>query len=86
MAYSPLAQGLIDLELEKRPKLAVLLDEIASVNQMTRAQVLLAWCIHHPQVITIPQTNNIGRVEENIAASGGRLTEEQYSVLSQASN
>jgi len=86
MAYSPLAQGFIDPELAKRPKLAALLDEIATANQMTRAQVLLAWCIHHPQVVTIPQTNNVGRVAENIAASGGRLTEEQYSDLTDASS
>ena len=86
MAYSPLAQGRIDPELKKRPHLAKVLDGIADTNQMTRAQVLLAWCIHHPQVITIPQTNNVERVAENISAAGGGLTEEQYSALTDASN
>jgi diketogulonate reductase-like aldo/keto reductase len=48
---------------------------------MTRAQVLLAWCIFDPQVITIPQTNNVDRIEENVLAAGGRLSEDQYSAL-----
>ena len=84
MAYSPLAQGRIERELEMRPKLAGVLDEIAHVNDMTRAQVLLAWCIYDPQVITIPQTNNVDRIEENVLAAGGRLSKDQYSALCDA--
>lgn len=85
MAYSPLAQGRIDGELEARPKLAKVLDEIAHLTQMTRAQVLLAWCAHLPHVITIPQSNNIQRITENVAALDHPLTDEQYAALSDLS-
>jgi diketogulonate reductase-like aldo/keto reductase len=82
MAYSPLAQGRLDQQLRSRPKLASVLDEVCRTTGMTRAQVLLAWCVRHPQVITIPQTNRVERVAENCSASGGRLTAEQFSALS----
>ena len=84
IAYSPLAQGTLDQQLRSRPKLASVVDEVCRTSVMTRAQVLLAWCVRHPQVITIPQTNRVERVEENCAASGGRLTAEQYAALSSA--
>lgn len=83
IAYSPLAQGKIDHELRSRPKLASVLDSICTATGKTRAQVLLNWCVRHPSVVTIPQTNKVGRVDENCAASGWRLTQEQYDALSE---
>ena len=84
VAYSPLAMGRMDSELRARPRLTQVLDEVGAATGKTRAQVLLAWCVNHPQVITIPQTNRVHRVEENCAASGWRLTPEQYAALSEA--
>lgn len=81
IAYSSLAQGNIDAELRRRPELADRLDEICKSRGLTRAQVLLAWTVYHPLVITIPQTNREERVRENCEASGWRLTEEEYADL-----
>ena len=50
----------------------------------TRAQVILAWCVHLPMVIAIPQTNRVERVDENCGASGWRLTSDQYAALASA--
>ena len=83
IAYSPLAQGKIDHELGKRPKLATVLDAVCAETEKTRAQVLLNWCVRHPSVVTIPQTNKVERVDENCAASGWQLTQEQYDALSE---
>ena len=84
IAYSPLAQGRIDNALRRRPQLATVMDRVCSETDKTRAQVLLNWCVRHPSVVAIPQTNWVERVDENCAASGWRLTQEQYDALSEA--
>ena len=84
MAYSPLAEGNMNAELRSRPELARAVGEVCAATAKTRAQVLLNWCVHDPVVITIPKTDRVERVEENCAASGWRLTPEQYTALSAA--
>ena len=84
IAYTSLAQGMREGEMRAWPRLATVLDRVCSATAKTRAQVLLAWCLHHPWVITIPKTDHVRRVEENCAASGWRLTPEQYAALSEA--
>ena len=84
IAYSPLAQGRLAQELGRRPGLTQAVDQVCQAMGKTRAQVLLAWCVHQSVVIAIPQTNRMERVDENCGASGWRLTPGQYAALSSA--
>jgi diketogulonate reductase-like aldo/keto reductase len=60
------------------------LEWVAAQTHKTMAQVALNWCVMRPSVITIPKSNSAARVAENCAASGWRLTGEQYQLLCRA--
>ena len=60
MAYSPTDQG----RLLKSRELAA----FAMKRAMTPAQAALAWLLAQDDVIVIPKTSNVNRVEENAAA------------------
>ena len=60
MAYSPTDQG----RLLKSRELAA----FAKKRAMTPAQAALAWLLAQDDVIVIPKTSNVNRVEENAAA------------------
>jgi diketogulonate reductase-like aldo/keto reductase len=60
MAYSPTDQG----RLLKSRELAA----FAKQRAMTTAQVALGWLLAQDDVIVIPKTSNVNRVEENAAA------------------
>ncbi|KAA9164882.1 oxidoreductase [Amycolatopsis acidicola] len=56
--------------------------EIAAAHGVSAAQVRLAWTLHQgPNVLAIPGTGNPDHVEENIAAAGLRLSEEEVARL-----
>lgn len=56
--------------------------EVATKIGATPAQVRLAWTLHKaPNVLAIPGTGNPAHLEENIAAAGLRLTDEDMSRL-----
>ena len=57
---------------------------VAAQVGRTPAQVALNWCICRPNVIVIPKSNSVARTEENCAASGWRLSDQQLSILDQA--
>jgi aryl-alcohol dehydrogenase-like predicted oxidoreductase len=58
------------------------LAEIAGELGATAGQVALAWLLHRsPNIILIPGTTNIAHLEENVAAGGIRLSEEQVASL-----
>ena len=80
-AYSSLEQGAFQERVAERPQLAKVLDGIGAELGKTRAQVLLNWVICEPNVITIPMTNKVERVDENCGASGWRLSAEQHEAL-----
>ena len=82
IAYSPLGLGAL-LSPQNRPELNTL-RQVASAAGKTPAQVALAWCLSRPGVITIPKSDRVERVEENCAASGWRLSEEQVATLDRA--
>jgi len=84
MAYSSLEQGAFEERIKERPELVTTLDAMAGELGKTRAQVLLNWVLHEPNVITIPMTNRPERVDENCAASGWRLTDAQHAALADA--
>jgi diketogulonate reductase-like aldo/keto reductase len=60
------------------------LQEVADEVNKTPAQVALNWCTSRPNVIAIPKSNSLSRVEENCGASGWRLSEDQLRRLDEA--
>ncbi|MFI2364256.1 oxidoreductase [Promicromonospora sp. NPDC019610] len=57
-------------------------EAIAAAHDATPAQVRLAWTLHRgPHVLAIPGTGSVAHLEENVAASALRLTEEELAVL-----
>ena len=60
------------------------LDEIAAAHGATRAQVALAWVIHHPNTIAIPGARTIAQLEENAAAADLVLADDELGRLADA--
>jgi aryl-alcohol dehydrogenase-like predicted oxidoreductase len=57
-------------------------DEIAAAHGVTAAQVRLAWTLHKgPNVLAIPGTGDPAHLEENVAAAGLRLTDDELTRL-----
>ena len=54
---------------------------IAEDRGCTPSQLALAWVIRHPQVVTIPGTTNVERLEQNAGASGLALTAEELEAI-----
>ena len=79
IAYSPLARGLGNFG-----KGAKALEDVAARNGRTVAQIALNWCLSHDGVMVIPKTNAAARVEENCAASGWSLPDEDIAALETA--
>jgi diketogulonate reductase-like aldo/keto reductase len=73
MAYSPIEQA----ELLRNAKLV----DFAKRNNMTPAQVALAWLLAQDQVMVIPKTGNRERMRENFGATEHLLTPEQLVEL-----
>jgi aryl-alcohol dehydrogenase-like predicted oxidoreductase len=60
------------------------LNKIAQAHQATPKQVALAWLLQRsPIMLPIPGTSSIEHLEENIAAAGVRLTDDEYERLAQ---
>lgn len=58
------------------------LDSLAKEYSATPAQLALAWLLHSsPIMLPIPGTKSVAHLEENAAAAGIHLTEEQYTAL-----
>jgi pyridoxine 4-dehydrogenase len=56
--------------------------EVAKANGVSEAQVRLAWTLHKgPNVLAIPGTGDPVHLEENIAAAGLRLSDDELSRL-----
>jgi pyridoxine 4-dehydrogenase len=59
------------------------LDEIASRHEATPAQVALAWLLaKSPVMLPIPGTSSVQHLEENVAATELRLSEDEVAALS----
>ncbi len=62
-----------------------LLDEIAGAHSATHAQLALAWLLRRsPVMLPIPGTGSVAHLEENCAAAGVELTDEEYDALTAA--
>jgi pyridoxine 4-dehydrogenase len=59
------------------------LDEIVSRHGATHVQVALAWLLaKSPVMLPIPGTSSVEHLEENVAATELRLTDEEVATLS----
>jgi aryl-alcohol dehydrogenase-like predicted oxidoreductase len=73
--YSPLERGVL-----ARPGSA--LGEIAARLGATPGQVALAWVLRRsPVMLPIPGTSKVRHLEENVAAAGLRLSDEDFAAL-----
>jgi len=62
-----------------------LLDEIAAAHEATHAQLALAWLLRRsPVMLPIPGTGSVAHLEENCAAAGVTLTDDEYDRLTAA--
>ncbi len=61
------------------------LDEISSRHGASPGQLALAWLLRRsPVVLPIPGTSSVGHLEENVAAAGIELTDDEFTALEQA--
>lgn len=75
LPWFPLAAGALARARE--------LEAVATAHGATAAQVALAWLLQHsPVMLPIPGTSSIAHLEENVAAAGVRLSEEEFRGLS----
>ena len=71
--WFPLGAGSLDVEG---------LDEVAAAHDATRAQVALAWLLgRSPVILPIPGTSSVEHLEQNVAAAGVDLTDEEVARL-----
>ncbi|MFB5192444.1 aldo/keto reductase [Alicyclobacillus fastidiosus] len=76
--WFPLATG--ELAKEGGP-----LDELAKRHNAKPSQLALAWLLKRSRVmLPIPGTSSVGHLEENVAAAGIQLNDEEFSTLSRA--
>lgn len=81
MAYCPLAQA-GSLRRELLGSNAV--RKVAEKNGLTEMQVLLAFVLHHNNVLAIPKAGSPKHVQENAQMMNFELSQEDYEVLSSA--
>jgi aryl-alcohol dehydrogenase-like predicted oxidoreductase len=55
--------------------------QLAEQKGRTPAQLALAWLLSQPDVVPIPGTSSIARVEENVRAVDMRLTREELDQI-----
>lgn len=81
MAYCPLAQGgRLRSGLMNHP----VLNSLANLRGVTIAQLLLAWVIHHDQVMAIPKAGSVAHVKENALALDIVLSQEEIELIEKA--
>jgi diketogulonate reductase-like aldo/keto reductase len=75
MAYSPLGRG----ALVRHP----LLRQLGQERGASAAQVALAWCLRAPDVIAIPKSVQLARIEENLSAAELQLSPAELARIDQ---
>ena len=76
--WFPLATG--DLAREGGP-----LEEISSRKNVRPSQIALAWLLaHSPVILPIPGTSSVKHLEENVAAAGIQLSDDELAELNEA--
>jgi aryl-alcohol dehydrogenase-like predicted oxidoreductase len=70
--------------LEKNLALAGRVKELAAEKGITAGQLALAWVLHRGEhIVPIPGTKRVSYLEENIAASGVQLSDEEVQRITQ---
>ncbi len=60
-------------------------ERVAKAHDVTPAQIMLAWLLaRSPTVLPIPGTSSVKHLEENVAAAGIQLTDEEIKMLGQS--
>ena len=60
-------------------------DRAARAHEARQAQIALAWLLHRsPAMLPIPGTSSVAHLEENVAAAGLRLSDDEYEALAAA--
>lgn len=77
IAYRPLAKGVVAQE-PYRSKLK----EVGEKYGKTPVQVALNWVLRHENVMAIPKTMNPAHLEELLGATGWRMSEKDYEMVS----
>ena len=60
--------------------------EIAAAHDASPAQVALAWLLATPATLPIPGTSSIEHLEENLAATSLKLSEQEIDELTAAAS
>jgi aryl-alcohol dehydrogenase-like predicted oxidoreductase len=64
--------------------LVELISSLASLHQITAAQIALAWLLaQKPWIVPIPGTTKLGRLRENIAAAAVELSDDDLRAIDQ---
>jgi len=75
MPWAPLSGGAL-------AKPGALLDEVAKKHGAAPGQIALAWMLKaSPVILPIPGTSKVSHLEENVAAAGIALTDEEFRAL-----
>jgi aryl-alcohol dehydrogenase-like predicted oxidoreductase len=72
--------------IELAADLMAALRAVAAAHDATPAQIALAWVIRQPAVVAIPGASSVAQVESNAAAADIELTDDEYEMLSAASD
>ena len=76
--WYPLANG-------KLAKEGSILDQVAQAHGATPSQIALAWLLKRsPVMLPIPGTSKVAHLEQNVAAAGIVLTDEEFTALDEA--
>ena len=60
-------------------------ERVAKAHDVTPAQIMLAWLLaRSPTVLPIPGTSSVKHLEENVAAAGIQLTDEEIKMLGES--
>jgi aryl-alcohol dehydrogenase-like predicted oxidoreductase len=62
--------------------MAAALHDVGAAHGATPAQVALAWVLHHPNTVAIPGARTVAQLEENAAAAGLVLSDDELGRLS----
>ena len=72
--------------LDRAGELVGVLRGVADAHGASPAQIALAWVIRHPAVTAIPGASSVEQLESNVAAAEIELSDDEYAVLSAASD
>lgn len=76
--WYPLAAG-------KLARSSSVLDKVAKAHNAAPSQIALAWVLRRsPVMLPIPGTSKVAHLEENVAAAGIRLSDDDFSALDRA--